>query len=375
MKIRIGLVLLLAVFLCGCKIKIVTPSNGGVTTVSGDYTCDPGRACEISVRNPSFDQTFVAVPNQGKKFVRWNKVDNGLYGGSKNPEAWMITKYYSLFPVLMELLSSDSVYYLEPVFGPEFAVGSTISGRSPSSPATLELGRGHEIQPNSFYNYFKYWAQKGEVLVLRADLTLPLSDTDKARCGSRPGSGPLEGYWKTQIQIYDASLNRIDGACGETLIYKFPRSGKYIIQFDYPENGSGVGYAASIIDDKPKTAPYGPIGSPSNPKSLLSAERNMLQESSFFNFYRYTAYSGDKLIIRTSLDVPLTTKQKTRCASTGAYPSPLSPQIHIYDLGMNWIGGVCGDELTFNFAETGTYLINFAFGARNSGYFDAAVIR
>ncbi len=372
-RISIFSVLLLS----ACKVQVETPSGGSVTTVSGNYTCNAGQKCVVEVNDLSFDEAFVVVPKSGMRFVSWKKRPDGLFGGSGNPEIGLSTSWFGGYEIMMDILNSDKTFYIEPVFE-QLPSYPTIAGGSPSSTAKLSLLGRNRIETNSFYNYFSYRAEKSEKLILQSTLAIPLSDTEKARCASNEGTGSSPSSYDTQIHIYDKNLNRIGGRCGEGLIFEFPEAGDYIIQFDYPGNGSGYGYAAPFFKDNFIQSPIGGRGAASNPKSILTHTSNVLESNPFYNFYRYTADAGDRITLSTNLDRPLSTQQKTRCASnpgTGAIPSSYDTQIHVYDMSMNRVGGNCGENLTFTFPKSGTYVINFAYAMQSAGFFNAAIIK
>ncbi len=72
--------------------------------------------CDIVIDDTNFNDTFTAVPYAGWEFRRWKKRDNGLFGGSKIVEVPIYTTGFDAIDVLMDIVNSDAVYYLEPVF-------------------------------------------------------------------------------------------------------------------------------------------------------------------------------------------------------------------------------------------------------------------
>ena len=100
----------------GCKLQIDVPAGGKVISESGSYECDSGRACTIDVYDVSFDETFVAVPDQGYSFAGWKKREKGLCGGKDQP-CHLPTTGFLAYDLLMEILESDTVFYLTPEFG------------------------------------------------------------------------------------------------------------------------------------------------------------------------------------------------------------------------------------------------------------------
>lgn len=101
--------------LSGCKIRVAVPEGGKVIAESGNYECLAGEVCLIDVYDVYFDETFIADPDAGWKFVGWKKRLRGLCGGRDQP-CHLTTKAFLGNEVLMMILESDKVFYLKPVF-------------------------------------------------------------------------------------------------------------------------------------------------------------------------------------------------------------------------------------------------------------------
>jgi hypothetical protein len=119
-------------------------------------------------------------------------------------------------------------------------------------------------------------------------------------------------------------------------------------------------------------------GSPSAPKMTSFGVRNTLLSDDFFNYFSVNAAAGQKLIVSTKLDQPLTDTQKSRCTSTGTIGTniraPYDTQIHVYNSKLTRIGGVCGEDLTFQFTVSGIYILHFNYASQSSGYFNATIL-
>jgi hypothetical protein len=107
----------LLLLLCGCRIEVVVPAGGAVMTESGRYTCLAGARCTIEVNDLFFNETFFVKPESGFTFGGWAKRPWFFCGGSLSP--------CSLASAVMEgnswlenILYSDAVFYLEPIFHP-----------------------------------------------------------------------------------------------------------------------------------------------------------------------------------------------------------------------------------------------------------------
>ncbi len=103
--------------LAGCKIRIEVPAGGKVSTLSGNILCSANQPCEIDVNDTSFTETFVAEADTGYLFTGWKKRPRGFCGGSAAACA-LSTADFVGNASLMNFLSSNEVFYLEPVFRP-----------------------------------------------------------------------------------------------------------------------------------------------------------------------------------------------------------------------------------------------------------------
>lgn len=108
---------LLLLLLCGCRIKVVVPAGGTVTTESGRYTCLAGAQCAIEVNDLFFNETFFVEPESGFTFGGWLKRPWFFCGGSLSPCS-LATAAMEGNSWLENILSSDEVFYLEPIFHP-----------------------------------------------------------------------------------------------------------------------------------------------------------------------------------------------------------------------------------------------------------------
>lgn len=105
----------LALLLTGCKVEIDMPEGGYISTRSGLYACAAGETCTIEVDHPFLAEVFQAFPAEGYEFVAWESGDGHFCQNSSKPCA-LNTYSFPLFPVLMEILGGDYVFYLKPVF-------------------------------------------------------------------------------------------------------------------------------------------------------------------------------------------------------------------------------------------------------------------
>ena len=108
---------LLMLLLCGCRIEVVVPEDGAVMTESGRYTCLAGARCTIEVNDLFFNETFFVKPESGFTFGGWAKRPWFFCGGSLSP-CNLASAAMEGNSWLENILYSDTVFYLEPIFHP-----------------------------------------------------------------------------------------------------------------------------------------------------------------------------------------------------------------------------------------------------------------
>jgi N-acetylneuraminic acid mutarotase len=111
----IATIVAVLVVISACKIQISVPKDGKVQSESGSFSCGSNQDCEIEVNDVFFDQTFVAIPNNGYEFEGWKREAFYLCGGSTEP-CHVYTSFFEGNDVLMGILESDDVWNLEPRF-------------------------------------------------------------------------------------------------------------------------------------------------------------------------------------------------------------------------------------------------------------------
>lgn len=246
-----------------------------------------------------------------------------------------------------------------------------VLGGTPSAPTSVGLSSDNVVNNNPFNNYFKYAAVAGERLIVRVNLSIPLSDTQFARCASNPGTGATPSSYASQIHVYSQGNARIGGICGEELRYTFAETGVHVFNFDFPSNGSGFFNAASIKGDTPIRFLEIGNGSPIEPKKLSTISPNLINENVFFNYYWFSAAKGETIVVNSTLAVPLSAQEKTRCA---ANPDSHNSQIYVYDAKLNQVGLACGEGMRFIVSESGNYVIQPSYGAK-SGMFNVNIVK
>lgn len=79
------LVVSLSVVVTGCKLAVMVPSGGDVTSASGTRNCSGKSVCEFEITSPTFSDSFTAVAKPGYQFVKWNTGGGFLCPNSTSP--------------------------------------------------------------------------------------------------------------------------------------------------------------------------------------------------------------------------------------------------------------------------------------------------
>ncbi|MBT6038624.1 MAG: S8 family serine peptidase [Halieaceae bacterium] len=109
------LLLLAAItLLSGCRLEVIVPEGGRVTSASGNFDCSEASTCQQNITDGSFEETFTAVPNTGYRFIGWGtETQKRCTGPSESCTLSLRTLPISL---RNRVLSSDVVMRLRPIF-------------------------------------------------------------------------------------------------------------------------------------------------------------------------------------------------------------------------------------------------------------------
>jgi len=117
-------VVLTSLLLAACKMEIEVPEGGRITTESGSISCAAGESCTIDISDINFDETFIAVAEEGYVFSGWSTKHRGFCGG-KLDECRLYTSGFVGNEILMNFLSADDeVFYLAPTFSLSWLVNT-----------------------------------------------------------------------------------------------------------------------------------------------------------------------------------------------------------------------------------------------------------
>lgn len=138
--LRFYTVLLGVVFLASCKLQIIVPEGGSVTTASGAYNCESGEVCNIDVVDFFFDQTFTAKPASGYSFKHWKKAHRRFCANDTKPcHVYTIglNSNEEIAKIMATFFDSEEVFYLQPVFERVPEDVETPCGRYPDPSTSL----------------------------------------------------------------------------------------------------------------------------------------------------------------------------------------------------------------------------------------------
>jgi len=108
----IGLVSVLA----GCKIAVMVPSGGDITSASGTRNCVGGSLCEHNITDSTFNESFTAVARPGYVFTKWNSGSGFLCANSTNPTCVISNVGTAGNAVIEAVIATGQFFYAMPLF-------------------------------------------------------------------------------------------------------------------------------------------------------------------------------------------------------------------------------------------------------------------
>jgi Glycosyl hydrolase family 53/Bacterial Ig-like domain len=112
--LRLCVLFIIATVVAGCKIQIDVPEGAKVVSRSGDFVCNSGKRCVISVTDGTFEESFYVETEPGYVFEKWLK-QKGSFCGGKTGDCQLTSKVVADNPDLAPILESETVFYVEPV--------------------------------------------------------------------------------------------------------------------------------------------------------------------------------------------------------------------------------------------------------------------
>lgn len=253
------LVLFTALLLAGCRLEIIVPEGGQVTSASGNYNCDEASTCQADIVDGNFEETFTALPNAGYRFVGWSQTQSNVCEGVEGSCKLSLRA----LPISLRnrILSSSSVGRLVPIFeatdapqevivsgglnvlevavidtdtnNPEnfFASNNSIElAQALPNPGAAggymnlpgEGSEGQTLDLGDSDDFFEVKAEAGDVVTLFAsdyvdsDLDLYLYDVDGAVVADSLGTGEIEeltipetGTWYINASVFSGAANYV----------------------------------------------------------------------------------------------------------------------------------------------------------------------
>ncbi len=117
MRLAAVLTVFSTLFVASCKLTIIVPEHGRVTTLSGNFQCDSGATCDIDIADTLFDETFITEPSPGYAFDGW-QADRGYLCGSSTAPCRLFTTLFAGNEAFESLLESELTLLLAPRFRP-----------------------------------------------------------------------------------------------------------------------------------------------------------------------------------------------------------------------------------------------------------------
>jgi uncharacterized repeat protein (TIGR02543 family) len=116
--LKILTVLAAATLFSGCRLNLIAPTGGDVTSASGTRNCAGGSTCEFIIADNTFNETFTAVPRPGYVFSKWNKGDGFQCGDSTNPVCTINNTGYAMGSnaAIDNYIRSGVLIYVMPLF-------------------------------------------------------------------------------------------------------------------------------------------------------------------------------------------------------------------------------------------------------------------
>jgi hypothetical protein len=119
MKQALKLLLLISItaLMTACKLAVIVVEGGEVQS-AGSGTCVAGTICIVDVNDPNFSESFIAIPDSGWYFQKWNSGDGFFCGGAINPTCTLSFEGNEAKKWVEDMVASSEVFYLMPVFQP-----------------------------------------------------------------------------------------------------------------------------------------------------------------------------------------------------------------------------------------------------------------
>lgn len=105
-----------AALIAGCKLAVIVPTGGDVTSTSGTRNCLGGSICEHNITDTSFNDTFTAVARPGYVFSKWSAGPGFLCANSTNPTCVTTNVGTVGNPFVESVIATGQHFYVMPLF-------------------------------------------------------------------------------------------------------------------------------------------------------------------------------------------------------------------------------------------------------------------
>ena len=167
-------VLVLILALASCKLRIIVPEGGRVLSESGAYECIPGKPCKIEVVDIFFSENFIPEAALGYYFRHWKGGDHTLCGDTYG-SCRLTTAVFEGKPALENVLASDEVFFLRPLFAKGSCEAGNISTEDVFGNILRQEGQLCEDPDTVLPNY------QGIVKSYRNDVLVSVAGYDQGR--------------------------------------------------------------------------------------------------------------------------------------------------------------------------------------------------
>lgn len=114
--LKIIAILALGSLLAGCKLAVIVPSGGDVTSASNTRNCSGGSLCEYNITDATFNDSFTAVAKPGYVFTKWNSGAGFLCGDSTNPTCTISNVGTAGIAAVEAIIATGQFFYALPLF-------------------------------------------------------------------------------------------------------------------------------------------------------------------------------------------------------------------------------------------------------------------
>jgi hypothetical protein len=113
---RILMIIGVTSLVAACKLAVMVPSGGDVTSASGTRNCAGGSLCEHNITDSTFNETFTAVARPGYVFSRWSAGPGFLCADSKNPTCTISNVGTAGNAGIEAVIATGQFFYAMPLF-------------------------------------------------------------------------------------------------------------------------------------------------------------------------------------------------------------------------------------------------------------------